>query len=150
MRSANKKHGNVGDIEIVASLTADEDGIQVIEAWDAKFNKADLTFEIGEISDKIHNHPELERVGFVLSVDRSEVTGTDVAGSNPIKVEIVVFDELIRDYELRTSTDPFELSKRWMVAFVETLCQKRRHIAPVDEPTISWVIGLLERLRKIQ
>jgi hypothetical protein len=149
MRSANKKHGNVGDVEIVEGLTDESEDMQVIEAWDAKFNKSDLTDEIAEISDKIQEHPELQRVGFVLSVDRSDVVGISPTRRNPIEVEILQFDEFIRNYESRTALSPVEASKRWLVAFVETLCQRRRHIAPVDEPTIGWVGELLVKLQEI-
>lgn len=35
MRSANKKHGNIGDVEILEAR-------QIIESWDAKYGKAYL------------------------------------------------------------------------------------------------------------
>ncbi len=35
MRSANKKHGNIGDLEVLEKSN-------IIEAWDAKYGKAYL------------------------------------------------------------------------------------------------------------
>ena len=43
MRSANKKHGNVGDIEITAGK---RNGLHIVESWDAKYGKAYLRDEI--------------------------------------------------------------------------------------------------------
>jgi hypothetical protein len=37
MRSANKKHGNIGDIEIT---TGKRDSLHIVESWDAKYGKA--------------------------------------------------------------------------------------------------------------
>ena len=61
MRSANKKHGNIGDIEISAS----KNGLSIIEAWDAKFGKTYLRDELEELSDKLESHSETELVGFI-------------------------------------------------------------------------------------
>ena len=61
MRSANKKHGNIGDIEL------EQDG-QIIESWDAKFGKAYLRDELEELGDKLGAHPGVVVAGFVTSV----------------------------------------------------------------------------------
>ena len=42
MRSANKKHGNIGDIEV---LSRSKSGSYIIQAWDAQYGKSDLTLE---------------------------------------------------------------------------------------------------------
>ncbi|UJP05122.1 MAG: hypothetical protein LZF61_09825 [Nitrosomonas sp.] len=49
MRSANKKHGNIGDVEL---LEDDE----IIESWDAKYGKAYLRDELDEVMEKANNH----------------------------------------------------------------------------------------------
>lgn len=65
MRSANKKHGNVGDIE----LSSDE---IIVEAWDAKYGKTYLLDELDELRDKLIDNPGVEVAGFVA--DRSGMT----------------------------------------------------------------------------
>ncbi len=67
MRSANKKHGNIGDIEILEAR-------QIIEAWDAKYGKAYLRDELEELADKLEAHPTVVWAGFITSVepDRQE------------------------------------------------------------------------------
>lgn len=59
MRSANKKHGNIGDVEII-------DNDQIIESWDAKFGKSYLRDELEELNEKLAMHPLVERAGFVI------------------------------------------------------------------------------------
>ena len=49
MRSANKKHGNIGDIEV----TTTEKSLSIIEAWDAKYGKTYFRDELEELRDKI-------------------------------------------------------------------------------------------------
>ena len=46
MRSANKKHGNVGDIELMELSV-------IVEAWDAKYGKPYLRDELEELRDKL-------------------------------------------------------------------------------------------------
>ncbi|MBK6385096.1 MAG: hypothetical protein IPF69_16940 [Chitinophagaceae bacterium] len=61
IRSANKKHGNIGDIE----LTATQGNMDIIESWDAKYGKTYLRDELEELNDKLKTHPQTTLVGFV-------------------------------------------------------------------------------------
>ena len=67
MRSANKKHGNIGDIE----LLEDE---QIVEAWDSKYGKGYLREEIEEAIEKLQNHDSVKLIGFVTN---TEIERTD-------------------------------------------------------------------------
>lgn len=146
MRSANKKHGNIGDLEIVAKNS--EGRRRIKEAWDAKYGLRDLATEIKEVGDKLSNHPETEVVGLVTS--------------EPVEAS---YDELIRRIESKHDVD-FQLidvdsfvrtqfeehgdhlsPEEWIVAYAESLCQKRRDRAPIDEPTRKWVESLGELLQ---
>jgi hypothetical protein len=40
--------------------------------------------------------------------------------------------------------DEEDLSQRWIMAYAESLAQKRRSIAPIDEPCLEWVKSLTE------
>ena len=62
MRSANKKHGNIGDIEIVQKAG----GLEILEAWDAKYGKPYLREELDEVNEKLEDHSETDEVGFVV------------------------------------------------------------------------------------
>lgn len=55
MRSANKKHGNIGDIEL-------KEGKIVVESWDAKYGKPYLYEELGELKEKLEEHPDVTNV----------------------------------------------------------------------------------------
>lgn len=59
MRSANKKHGNVGDIEL-------KEGKDILEAWDAKYQKLYLRDELEELADKLETAPRVVSAGFVV------------------------------------------------------------------------------------
>lgn len=141
MRSANKKHGNIGDIELL-------DGPHIVEAWDAKYGKPYLREEIEEIFEKIKDHEHIAVIGFV--------TNDEIQRGGDIKQRINELHQLY-GVELRILSFPSwvdaiyercsegglisgsELSKKWLIAYSETLAQRRRTIAPIDEPCLEWV-----------
>lgn len=149
MRSANKKHGNIGDIEVL------KDG-EIIEAWDAKFGKPYLRDELEELTEKIKNHADVEMVGFVTNetpqrLDELQPRREEIEATYGVTVQILTLDEWI-DYQSRLV---FEqgitmdiVFKNWLIALVETLGQKRRLIAPIDEPSYAWLVKLKSLLEQ--
>jgi hypothetical protein len=139
MRSADKKHGNIGDIEVVDP----DDEFTIYEAYDAKYGKKYLLNELHEIHGKLKRHPETQTVSFVTNKkptvdedirERIEALETEFSTS----VSLTTFDEFWRrsiSQLENQGSDPAE----WLVAYTETLCQKRRERAPVNEPTRGWV-----------
>ena len=146
MRSANKKHGNIGDIEV---LSNSESGSSILQAWDAKYGKPDLNLEFEELRDKLANQNHLKRVGFVVNIDHRKI-GADFPdlvfndGKLEMSVEVLGFDKWIEEYSELSGLDSELISREWLQAFVECLCQKRRAMAPIDEPTKAWVKHLLD------
>jgi hypothetical protein len=69
MRSANKKHGNIGDVEILQSK-------EIIESWDSKFGKTYLREELEELVDKLEAHSSVEIVGFIIGAHTHIIEGT--------------------------------------------------------------------------
>lgn len=146
MRSANKKHGNIGDIELA------ENG-EIFESWDGKYGKSYLRDEIDEITEKFKNHNSLQTAGFVTSVDplvNDEIKQKidDVLDIHNVEIKIMKFDQWV-DYifdQMVQADKNYEvlISKYWIKAYCETLAQRRRHIAPVDEPCQEWVIHLIK------
>ena len=149
MRSANKKHGNIGDIEILEAR-------QIIEAWDAKYGKSYLRDELEELAEKLEAHPTVVLAGFVTSVEperREELVARcqeieDVFG---ISLEILTFREWINKQFIRTIEEGIvtekELARAWLTAYTESLAQRRRDMAPIDEPCHQWLTtlkGILE------
>ena len=59
LRSANKKHGNIGDIEL-ARINI------IVESWDAKYVSLYLRDELEELKDKLTINPELKIAGFIV------------------------------------------------------------------------------------
>lgn len=147
MRSANKKHGNVGDIEV----TEREGNMLIVEAWDAKYGKPYLRDELEELNEKLRDHPETSVAGFVVNgepdkrrdiIDRIE----EISEVHNCSVEILSFKEWFDTCKERvTDEGQLELSTRWLKAFTESLCQKRRKIAPIDEPSDAWVQALMRQ-----
>jgi len=147
MRSADKKHGNIADIEIVDP----EDEFSIREAYDAKYGKAHLMNELQEIRGKLEQHPETNSISFVTSSnpvvddeieDRIDTLEEDFG----ITVTVTTFDEFWQRYQSRLEERGVDATE-WLEAYTETLCQKRRDRAPVNEPTRQWVeelIGILE------
>lgn len=148
MRSANKKHGNVGDIEV----TGQDNESFVIEAWDGKFGKPYLRDELEELHDKLASHPEIETVGFV--VDRNPELTEDITNRieelsvmHGVTVQILSFDDWLEMQVKRcTGVPPKQVATQWLTAYVETLASKRREIAPIDEPTDKWLNDLKQVL----
>ena len=142
MRSANKKHGNVGDIELT-------EGTVIVESWDAKYGKPYLRDELEELRDKLLTHPDVKVAGFVVdsNVDlrrdiRNRVeelsieTGTDI--------HLFSFSEWV-NYEIGSYPPPMKkaIAYRWIKAVVESFAQKRPDIAPIDEPCDAWLEDLI-------
>tara|TARA_B100000787_G_C16189951_1_gene296855 strand:- start:314 stop:1642 length:1329 start_codon:yes stop_codon:yes gene_type:complete len=144
MRSANKKHKNIGDIEFLENNL-------ITESWDAKYGKGYLREEIEEVAEKIADHEALETAGFVttVSVERTEEISKrieEIEALHDIELVIISIDDwvdLMYERALNTNvTTEDELSRKWVAVYTEYLCQKRRHQAPIDEPCLSWVTAL--------
>ena len=147
MRSANKKHGNIGDIEL-------KDGLVVVESWDAKYGKPYLRDELEELRDKILMSSGVKTAGFIVDgeVDkRKDIMGRaeEISIETGVEIQLLSFDEWI-GYEIqgmkRYQLD--EIADKWLIAVVESFAQKRQEIAPVDEPCEAWIGDLMEKLRQ--
>ena len=143
-RSANKKNGNVGDIELLEDR-------QIVEAWDAKYGKSYLRDEIEELSEKLEVHPAVRRAGFVTSLepdrlDELEPRCEEIGDTYGISLEILTFNEWIEEQFKRAlaeeTTSEQELAAGWITAYTESIAQRRREIAPIDEPCYQWLLTL--------
>lgn len=144
MRSANKKHGNVGDVEVIRGKT----GLSVLEAWDAKYGKSYLRDELEELGDKLADHDETKLAGFVTSGKpdlRKEVRDriVELEDLYSVTIQVLSFHEWAKQ-QLERSNDPSVACLDWLTAFAESLCLKRRIRAPIDEPAEAWVRHLCE------
>lgn len=137
MRSANKKHGNVGDVEL-------KENSFIVESWDAKYGKPYLRDELEELRDKLENNTEVRIAGFIcnIEVEQHDVLDRKEEIATETDTEIVVcsFDEWI---EIKTQGIDSEVLQKlgyaWVVALVESLAQRRPSIAPIDEPCEAWI-----------
>jgi lambda repressor-like predicted transcriptional regulator len=145
MRSANKKHGNVGDVEL-------RHGNIIIESWDAKYGKPYLRDELEELSDKLEHHPNVEVAGFVVNtdVDRSNEImdrADEISIIHDCEIQLLSFSEWIdRKSTGLTENQLEELGQRWLIATVESFGQKRTEIASIDEPCDAWLESISDIL----
>lgn len=152
MRSANKKHGNIGDIEIIKKAG----GLEILEAWDAKYGKPYLRDELDEVNEKLEDHSETDVVGFVVDSEPNRKTEIqerigELEQLHEVKVYIQSFEEWVKLQAARaTGVNQMDLGKQWVVAFSECLCQMRRDLAPIDEPADAWVTALTEHANRWQ
>ena len=121
MRSANKKHGNIGDIEV---LSNSKSGSAILQAWDAKYGKPDLTLEFEELKDKLRDQNHLKRVGFVVNIDHRKIRADfpDLVfydGKSKMSVEVLGFDKWIEDYSKLSGLESKLISREWIRAFVD-------------------------------
>lgn len=147
MRSANKKHGNIGDIE----LTLTQGSLDIIEAWDAKYGKTYLRDELEELNDKLKSHPQVAIAGFVTDQKpnlKSEITERieEMQLIHNTEIFIMDFTEWVPHQIAKYDLDADKVGAKWLTAILESICQKRRSIAPIDEPTTEWVQTLIDCL----
>lgn len=146
MRSANKKHGNIGDIELT-------DKKIIVEAWDAKYGKPYLRDELEELRDKLLNHPNVKVVGFVVDSDvdrRRDIMERveEISFETGTEIHLFSFTEWL-GYELKDLNDEQKnrLGFKWLIAVVESFAQKRLETAPIDEPCDAWIEDLINILK---
>ena len=146
MRSANKKHGNIGDVEL-------KDGRVIVEAWDAKYGKPYLRDELEELRDKILTSPGVKVAGFIVDseVDRRRDVinkAEEISLETGVEIELFSFDEWVAYQTKRIAKSELDkVAARWLLAVVESFAQRRLDIAPIDEPCEAWVSDLIKKLK---
>lgn len=146
MRSANKKHGNIGDVEL-------KDGHVIVESWDAKYGKPYLRDELEELRDKILSSPGVKVAGFIVDsqVDRRRdiiQRATEISVETGADIQLFSFDEWIKYQTKKIAASQLnKIADRWLIAVVESFAQRRPEIAPIDEPCEAWVRDLIEKLK---
>jgi len=148
MRTANKKHRNVGDIEIV-----NEYG-NVIEAWDCKYGHRYLQDELFELGEKLRGK-SVQLAGFVVDEppeirSETEQLMQEILEDTETEIKILTLDEWlhfqIERAGLQERAEP--AVREWILAYVECLCQRRRDVAPIDEPADQWVQDWIHLAKK--
>jgi hypothetical protein len=150
MRSANKKHGNIGDIELIKSPRS----LAIVESWDAKYGKPYLADELEELNEKLRDHEETRIAGFVVDSmpdSRKDIEGRrkELEEMHGVSIYLMPFSEWVKTVVERFQGEPVNVSQIWLTCFVESLCQKRREMAPIDEPCDVWVSELKTALDKL-
>lgn len=146
MRSANKKHGNIGDIEL-------KFGQAIVESWDAKYGKCYLRDELEELRDKILLSPEVEIAGFITdkNVDfRNEIRNrvNEIKHETGVDIFLYSFSEWIswKTQDLQQAQKD-QIASKWLIAVTESFAQKRLDIAPIDEPCDAWLNDLYAMMK---
>jgi hypothetical protein len=151
MRTANKKKGNIGDLEI----SEDEDGTTILESWDAKYGKTYLREEIEEMFEKFKLHPNLAIVGFVTNLTpdfREEILQriSEIQEISNIEIKIFDFNTWVEEQIKRIEITESELSLKWATYFIDCIAQRRREVAPIDEPCDNWVKELIKLIDELK
>jgi hypothetical protein len=151
MRSANKKHKNIGDIEIVSPSN---DRV-VFEAWDAKYGKPYLRDELEELADKLETQASVRIAGFIVNeqplIDSStEKRIKELKEQFDIEIIVLCFQDwasLVFQEFSEINEEDFCLN--WIHNILNSLGQKKRDIAPIDEPCNLWMSELHEKLQEL-
>ena len=145
MRSANKKHGNIGDIEMV-------DGEIIVESWDAKYGKPYLLDELDELQDKIELSPGVKIAGFIVDKDASRKIEINekieyLMAFGGVSVFIFNFTDWV-NYKIKDvpNSKLSAFGRKWITAVVESFARKRLDSAPIDEPCDVWLQDLISAL----
>ena len=146
MRSANKKHGNIGDVEL-------REGRVIVESWDAKYGKPYLRDELEELRDKILASPGVNVAGFIVdsSVDRRKDVisrAEEISIETGVDIQLLSFDEWLQYQTNKIAKSELNnISEKWLLAVVESFAQRRPDKAPIDEPCEAWVKDLVGKLK---
>lgn len=146
MRSANKKHGNIGDVEL-------KDRHVIVESWDAKYGKPYLRDELEELRDKILTYSGVKVAGFIVDgeVDRRRdiiERAEEISVETGVDIQLFSFDEWLQYQTQGIAASQLDrIADRWLIAVVESFAQRRPEIAPIDEPCEAWVQNLIEKLK---
>ena len=149
MRSANKKAGNIGDIELLSPTGA------IVESWDAKFGKPYLWDELVELGEKLAEKPGVKVAGFVTDGKptlRNDLLNrkNEIANDTGTLIEIHSFRDWVRIQTGNLSpAQRANLPKAWLKAAAETFGRKRLSIAPIDEPCDKWLSDFTSALNSI-
>jgi hypothetical protein len=60
------------------------------------------------------------------------------------EILVMEFSEWVNFEIKKYGLNPDKVGALWMVAIAESICQLRREIAPIDEPTTEWVESFIE------
>lgn len=135
----------VGVITPISELSAREG---IVESWDAKYGKSYLREEIEEALEKIPEHDNIQIVGFVTNVAIQRTAELDrrineLSDLHAVDFKIISYEEWVGLMHQRcidsSLIDEETLSREWLKAYVLTLSQRKRAIAPVDEPCMEWI-----------
>ena len=147
MRSANKKAGNIGDIELISP------GGRIVEAWDAKFGKPYLWDELVELEEKLSEKTGVKIAGFVTDGDPMLPNDLlnrkrEIAEETGTNVEIFSFRDWVRIQTGDLSPEHrAAFPKAWLKAAGESFGRKRLNIAPIDEPCNVWLSDLTNAIK---
>ncbi|MBP5320997.1 MAG: hypothetical protein J6334_08405 [Kiritimatiellae bacterium] len=148
MRSANKKAGNIGDIELLSP-----EG-KIVESWDAKFGKPYLWDELVELGDKLVEKPGAVIAGFVTDGDPMLPNDLlnrkrEISKQSGTQVEIFSFRTWVRIQTGNMSPSQRDsLPKAWLKAVTESFGRKRLDVAPIDEPCDIWLADVGKALKR--
>lgn len=151
MRSANKKHKNIGDIEIVSPLN---DRV-VFQSWDAKYGKPYLRDELEELADKLETQTSVSIAGFIVNTQPQLDASTkhrleELNAQFGIEIKILSFHEWIYEiYKQFEELDEETFCWNWIFNILNSLGQNKRDIAPIDEPCNLWMNELYEKLNNL-
>ena len=142
MRTANRKAGTIGDVEV---KSFDD---EVVEAWDAKYGKPYLWDELVELGEKLCQTPSVVRAGFV--VDRKPDIRADILDrkskieqATKTSIYLMSFEEWARFQSGNVSADKkTSLAHEWLIAVAESFGRRRLDVAPIDEPCETWLEDL--------
>ena len=107
------------------------------------------------IIEKLKNHNSVGLVGFVTTlppiINKEIIDKLENAKQlHGIDIQIVVYEEWVQSIFNRALNDnlitEIDLAKNWLRTYAECIAQKRRDLAPIDEPCIEWVKELSEKL----
>ena len=123
-----------------------------VQSWDAKFGKTLLREELEEAVEKIAPHEKLALLGFITSEPlrrKGELEPRVIELQKIYGIEIrfdcwkVWTEGVISTMVRQQMGTEEEVVRNWLYMYCDYLGQKRRDVAPIDEPCYQWVDSLI-------
>jgi hypothetical protein len=100
------------------------------------------------LAENLGDHSETCVAGFVVNSKpnlKSDVEDRrkELEELHDVVIHVFSFEQWVT--QMRNRADDVSedvIAKQWIIAFVESICQKRRTEAPIDEPCDVWVAEL--------
>lgn len=101
------------------------------------------------------HHPQCKLAGFITDAEpnlKDEISNRvlELQIFHDVEIGISSFSKWVDEQIKRFELNEDEVGHKWIIAITESICLKKRKVAPIDEPTGEWVSFLKSKFKSFQ